>query len=58
MSIPGNPDAGGPGYPDDGVIVIAPAHPAIEHDERDIVFELRESPGGAPVLPVSCEVSP
>ena len=56
MSIPGNPDVAGPGYPDDGVIVIAPAHPAIEHDERDIVFELRKSPGGAPVLPVFSSV--
>jgi hypothetical protein len=56
MSIPVNPDAGGRGYPDDGVIVIAPAHPAIEHDERDIVFEVRESSGGAPVLPVFSSV--
>jgi hypothetical protein len=41
MSIPGGPCAAGPGYPDDGAIVVAPAHPALEHGERDIVFELR-----------------
>lgn len=56
MTIPGNPDAAGPGDRDDGMIVVAPAHPAIEHDERDIVFELRESLGGAPVLPVFSSV--
>lgn len=56
MTTTGNPGAAGPGYPDAGVIVIAPAHPAIEHDERDIVFELRESADGAPVLPVFSSV--
>jgi hypothetical protein len=56
MRIPGKPDIAEPGYPDDAVIVIAPAHPAIEHDERDIVFELRESSGGGPVLPVFSSV--
>lgn len=56
MSTPGDPSAAGPGYPGGGAIVIAPAHPAIARDERDIVFELRESPGGAPVLPVFSSV--
>ena len=56
MSTPGSPAAAGPGCPDDGAIVIAPAHPAIEHDERDIVFEVRESLAGAPVLPVFSSV--
>ena len=56
MSVPGDPYAAGPGCPDDGAIVVAPAHPALEHDERDIVFELRESSGGAPVLPVFSSV--
>jgi hypothetical protein len=49
MTIPGDPDVAGPDHPDAAVIVIAPAHPAIEHEERDIVFELRESADGAPV---------
>jgi hypothetical protein len=56
MSVPRDPYAAGPGCPDDGAIVVAPAHPALEHDERDIVFELRESSGGAPVLPVFSSV--
>jgi hypothetical protein len=56
MTIPGNPDVAGPAHPDAAVIVIAPAHPAIEHEERDIVFELRESADGAPVLPVFSSV--
>ena len=42
--------------PDPALIVIAPAHPALEHGERDIVFELRESAGDATVLPVFTSV--
>jgi hypothetical protein len=38
------------------MIVIAPAHPALEDGERDIVFELRESAGAATVLPVFSSV--
>ncbi len=62
MTTPEHPDftrAGdspGPAGPDSAMIVIAPAHPALEDGERDIVFELRESAGAATVLPVFSSV--
>ena len=62
MTTPGYPDftsageSAGPADPDPALVVIAPAHPALEDGERDIVFELRESAGDATVLPVFTSV--
>jgi hypothetical protein len=49
-------DSAGPPGPSPATIVIAPAHPALEDGERDIVFELRESAGDVTVLPVFTSV--